>query len=395
MKSWFSFLILCTIILCLLNPLFAQSPVPPGAKVEKIVSNCQFVEGPVWRKAGFLVFSDIPANTIYKWTPEGGREVFLNPSGNSNGLAEDSQGRLIFAQHGKRQVARLESDGTETALATHYNGKRLNSPNDLTIKSDGSIYFTDPPYGINSSQEELGFYGIYRLTPTGELILLDKSLTRPNGIILSPDERRLYVNDSQAQKIHVWDVQPDFTITNKRLFATMTGSGAADGMKIDSEGRLYSTGPAGVWIFNPDGTVVDRIQVPETAANLNWGEDDRQTLFITARTSVYRIRLNSKGYASVKTPSRPQQSLEFKLLKNYPNPFNAVTSISFTLAKARAVELIIYDALGQQVSTLVNEFLSAGLHHYHWPADNLASGNYYCHLKVGQQQQTMSMILVK
>src|SRR3972149_4725840 len=177
----------------------AQSPVPSGATVEKVTDGYQFVEGPLWREPGYLIFSDIPANTVYKWAEAGGKEVFLIPSGNSNGLAADLQDRVLLAQHGNRRISRIEEDNTEIALATHYDNKKLNSPNDIAVKSSGSIYFTDPPYGINPNQEELGFYGIYCLTPDSNLYLLDNSLSRPNGIVFSPDETKLYVNDSQAR----------------------------------------------------------------------------------------------------------------------------------------------------------------------------------------------------
>jgi len=221
---------LSSMVFILTPPLVAQSPVLKDATVEKIATGFQFTEGPCWRTAGYLVFSDIQGNTVYKWTPEQGAQIFLQPSGNSNGLAEDNEGRLLLAQHGKRRIAHLEADGTETALATQFNGKRLNSPNDIAVKSDGAIYFTDPPYGINSSQEELGFYGVYRLSPDGsDLALLVDSLYRPNGLA-----------------------------------------------------------------FSPDGQFIDKIAVPERTRNLAWGDKDRKTLYITAGASVYRIRLSGQ-----------------------------------------------------------------------------------------------------
>lgn len=269
-----------------------------GGKLEKVACCFKFTEGPAWHPRGFLIFSDIPADTIYKWDPRTGRtEVFRRPSGHANGNLFDLQGRLVTCEHDRR-VSRTERDGSIVTLAARYQGKRLNSPNDLAIRSDGSIYFTDPPYGISKEQEELGFYGVYRLTPRGELSLLDRSFKRPNGIAFSPDERRLYVSDSAEGTISVFDVLPDGSIANKRVFATLEGSGEAgvpDGMKVDERGNIYCTGPHGVWIFAPDGRKLGIIETPEVPANLAWGDADRRTLYITARTSVYRLRMRAAG----------------------------------------------------------------------------------------------------
>ncbi len=279
----------------LIHSLAAQSPLPQNASLEKIATGFQFTEGPCWRAAGYLVFSDIQGNAVYKWTPEKGAEVFLQPSGNSNGLAEDNEGRLLLAQHGKRRIARLETDGTETALATQFNGKRLNSPNDIAVKSDGSIYFTDPPYGINSSQEELGFYGVYRLHPDGSnLTLLVDSLNRPNGLAFSPDETKLYVNDTNDKRVLVYNVESDGTLSDEKIFAT-TGNGNPDGLKIDSDGNLFvACSDDGVQVFSADGQLIDKITVPERTRNLAWGDADRRTLYITAGASVYRIRFGGQ-----------------------------------------------------------------------------------------------------
>ncbi|MBL7112225.1 MAG: SMP-30/gluconolactonase/LRE family protein [Bacteroidales bacterium] len=221
----------------------AQLPVLSDPVVEKIDISFQFLEGPVWMD-GKILFSDIPANKVYQWTEEDGSSVFLEPSGNSNGLALDSQGRLLLAQHGKRQVAVLLENNSDSTLAGEYEGKRLNSPNDITVRSDDAFYFTDPPYGINPADSELGYSGIYLYTASGELRLMDKSLNRPNGIVLSPDESILYVSDSEARKIYTWETDGD-TILNKTLFASMSPPGNADGMKTDGNGFLYATGPAG------------------------------------------------------------------------------------------------------------------------------------------------------
>jgi len=300
-------------------------PLPLSGQVQKVADGFLFVEGPVWKDGVGLLFSDINGNTIYRWSQDSGVVAYVKPSGNSNGLALDLQGRLLAAQHGNRRVVRIEITGSQTPLAASYQGKRLNSPNDLTVRSDGSIWFTDPPYGISQSQEELGFYGIYRISTSGEVQLLDKSLRRPNGIALSPDERRLYVNDSEARIIYVWDVVADSTVANKRVFASMAPVGYADGMKVDGAGNLYSAGPLGIWVFAPDGRVVDTILVPGQTTNCNWGDNDRKTLYITSGTAVYRIR---PGVTSTEDPGQGS-SLRPGLmpLECFPNPFNPTTTI--------------------------------------------------------------------
>lgn len=280
------------------SPAWTQpSPVPEGATVEKIADGLQFTEGPYWRDAGYLVFSDIPANTIYRWAPGEELSVLQKPSGHSNGIAADPQGRLVLAQH-DGQIGRINEEGSIEPLATQYDGKRLNSPNDLDVASDGTIYFTDPPYGVDEDERELDFAGVYRLSPEGELHLLTKALARPNGVVLSPDESKLYVNNSQETAVYVYDVNEDGSISNGRLFVQPDdpdAEGSTDGMKIDAEVNLYTTGPGGIWIYAPDGTMLDRISVPIPPTNLAFGGDDLTTLFITARSSVYRIEVNTPG----------------------------------------------------------------------------------------------------
>ncbi|MEG4107964.1 SMP-30/gluconolactonase/LRE family protein [Microcoleus sp. S13_C5] len=275
-----------------------QDILEDSAKLEKVASNFQFIEGPIWHPDGFLLFSDIPADIIYKFASNQQVEVFRRPSGKANGNTLDKENRLLTAEHENRRVSRTEKDGKVSTLADRYEGKRLNSPNDLVVKSDGSIYFTDPSYGVSKDQEELGFYGVYRLAGDGKLTLLVKDLVLPNGIAFSPDEKKLYVNNSEAGYIAVYDVKPDGTITNERLFADLKDAsqgGVPDGLKVDIEGNVYSTGPGGVWILSPDGKVLGKISVPETATNVAWGESDRKTLYITANTSLYRIRLKISG----------------------------------------------------------------------------------------------------
>ena len=278
----------------------------PDTNVEKVAGGFEFIEGPLWHPDGFLLFSDIPANTIYKWQPQlendqknqGTVSIFRQPSGKSNGNTFDKSGRLISAEHDNRRLSLTKESGELETLASHYQGKRLNSPNDLVVKSDGSIYFTDPPFGIGSEQEELGFYGVYRLDSNGTLTLLVKDFVRPNGIAFAPDESKLYVNDSDKGHIRVFAIKADGTLDQGKVFAKLKApskEGAADGMKVDIKGNIYSTGAGGVWIFSPQGDLLGIIETPEAPTNLAWGDRDYKTLYITARTSLYRVRLQIPG----------------------------------------------------------------------------------------------------
>jgi len=280
-----------------------QRIVPEGATLERVAGGLGFTEGPVWR-GDHLVFSDIPRNRICRLDlrPEGPElRTFRTPSGNSNGLTLDRQGRLIACEHGNRRVSRTEADGSVIALAERYDGKRLNSPNDVVVKSDGSVYFTDPPYGLRNHTEgkELPFNGVYRLAADGTLALLADDFERPNGLAFSPDERTLYVDDSARHHIRAFSVRGDGTLAEGRVFAEIKSSdpGVPDGMKVAADGTVFCTGSGGIWVLHPDGALLGRIRPPEVPANLAWGESDRQTLFITAQTSVYRIRLNVVGIA--------------------------------------------------------------------------------------------------
>jgi sugar lactone lactonase YvrE len=270
------------------------------AAVKKVTGGFQFTEGPVWMPDGYLLFSDIPANTIYRWTPgSASAEVFRTPSGHSNGLTLDSEGRLLACEHDRR-LSRTEKDGRVVALAERYEGNRLNSPNDVVVKSDGCVYFTDPPYGLPRQEEgrELDFNGVYRLAPDGTLTLLDDSFDRPNGLAFSLDERVLYVNDSRRGHIRAFDVQSEGALTNGRVFAELKDSGkegSPDGMKVDVRGNVFCTGPGGIWVFDAAGEPLGLIEVPEVPANLSWGDDDLKTLYITARTGLYRMRMRTGG----------------------------------------------------------------------------------------------------
>lgn len=275
--------------------------VAPGAKVEKVACGYGFVEGPVWHDAA-LLFTDIPGNRIMRWQEGVAGRVFREPSRNANGLAFDSQNRLVACEHGARRVSRTEPEGTLTTLAERYEGKRLNSPNDLAFFTDGSIYFTDPPYGLPDEREgkELDFNGVYRITPQGKLTLLVRDFERPNGIIFSPDRRTLYVADTTREHVRAFDVRADGTLTNDRIFArtyvsTLASAGGPDGMKTDVRGNLYVTSAGGVWVFDGAGKTLGVIATPEVPANCGFGERDQKTLYITARRSVYRIRLTVAG----------------------------------------------------------------------------------------------------
>ena len=276
------------LILMVILPQLIYSQDSSNYSVEKVADGFNFIEGPVL-KDGKILFSDIPENIIFQFETEKGVSEYYKPSGNSNGLALNAAGELLMAQHGKRRIAKINKVGKEILLTEKYNGKLLNSPNDMTLHSDGSIFFTDPPYGIKSDQEELGFYGIYKLTPDGNLHLLDQSLNRPNGIALSPDESKLYVSDSRDQKIFVWDIIDDKTIGNKSLLIKMEGKGAADGFKINTSGTIYATGPNGIWVINKDGSVEAVIKVPGQITNCNWGNSGQTILFVTSARDLYKI----------------------------------------------------------------------------------------------------------
>ncbi|MYI94340.1 SMP-30/gluconolactonase/LRE family protein, partial [Candidatus Poribacteria bacterium] len=260
---------------------------------------CRFTEGPLWNSVGrYLLFSDIPANKMRRWDEESGMTVYRDPSGKSNGLTYDRGGHLIACEHANRRVSRTTADGDVLTIASHYEGKKLNSPNDIVVKTDGSMYFTDPPYGLSSaSEKELDFHGVYHLSPDGNtLTLLVDDFDRPNGICLSPDETILYVNDTQRMHVRAFDVKEDGTIANGRILAEEKGeNGKPDGMKVDKNGNLYVTGPNGIWVFASDGKHLGIILVPERCANLAWGGDEWKSLFITASTSVYRIECKAEG----------------------------------------------------------------------------------------------------
>jgi len=279
-----------------LDPAF-QRIAPAGATIEKLAGHFQLIEGPIWDPAGFLLFSDIPANVIKKWTPDGKVTTFRKPSGNSAGLTLDRQGRLIACEVGTRRVSRTEKDGTVVTLADRYNGKRLNGPDDVVVRSDGSIYFTEQSADTGIEVQELPFSGVFRLSPDGKLTLLADDFESPNGLAFSPDEKTLYIANSYRRQIRAFDVSADGTLANGRVFATLIAGPYSDGMKLDVEGNLYcAVGPDGVEVFDPSGKRLGMIKQPEPGVtNVGWGDADGKALYITALTSLYRIRLNIPG----------------------------------------------------------------------------------------------------
>lgn len=302
-----------------LDPRFDKL-IAPDAQLEKLTEGHKWVEGPAWNKHdGYLLYSDIPNNAIFKYTHGKDETLFLQPAGytgkepftgkepGTNGLTFNKDGLLVSCEHGDRRVARLEADGkTKTTLADKYEGKRFNSPNDLIFKSNGDLYFTDPPYGLPKGADdparELDFCGVYRLSKDGKVTLLTKEITRPNGIAFSPDEKKLYVASSDPDKA-IWmayDLKPDGTLANGKVFKDVTTwvkekrPGLPDGMKVDASGNLWATGPGGVLVFAPDGTHLGSIETGVPTANCAFGEDGT-VLYITANTALLRVKTGTKG----------------------------------------------------------------------------------------------------
>ena len=273
--------------------------VPSNAKLQKLATGMQFCEGPVWvpRDGGYLVFSDIPADEIKKWTAKEGLTTFRKSSHNANGNTLDRQGRLITCEHSGRRVCRLEADGTLQTLVDHYDGKKFNSPNDVVVKSDGTIWFTDPPYGLpKGERKELDGNYVFRFDPsTKTTMIVSKDFDMPNGLCFSPNEKKLYIADSSERRhIRVFEVQRDDTLTGGAVFCVID-KGVPDGIRCDATGRVFSSAADGVQIFAPDGKLIGKILVPETPANLCFGGRNGKTLFIAARTSLYSIPLLVEG----------------------------------------------------------------------------------------------------
>ncbi len=271
---------------------------------EEVGSGFDFTEGPIWNHLEYhLIFSDIPGNIMRRWRPDGTIETWRQPSNMANGNAYDPQGRVVTCEHAASRVTRTEADGTITVLATHYAGKELNSPNDIVVKRDGSIYFTDPGFGRMEYYgmprvQQLTYQGVYRLDPESRaLTLLVSDFDQPNGLCFSVDESQLFVNDTMRAHVRVFDVDENGTLDKGRVWAEVTGDrdGVPDGMKVDSEGNLYVTGPGGIHVFGPDASCLGVIYTPQGCANFCWGEEDLRSLFVTAGTSLYRLRVNVPG----------------------------------------------------------------------------------------------------
>ena len=282
------------------------SAVGKTVTVEKLAGGFLFTEGPLWHaRDRYLLFSDMPGDHLRKWTAGEGVTTFRKPCAQSNGLTWDRQGRLVVCQHATSTLTRTEPDGTSVILASHHQGKELNSPNDVVVKSNGAIYFTDPTYGRfeyygNPRPQQLDFRGVWRVGGDARTpVLLVDDFGQPNGLCFSLDERQLFVNDTERKHIRRFDVMADGTLANGRVWAETTGpgKGAPDGMKIDSAGNIYCCGPGGIHVFAPDAACLGVIRLPEGAANFCFGDDDLQSLYVTASTSLYRVRVATPGTA--------------------------------------------------------------------------------------------------
>jgi gluconolactonase len=267
--------------------------------VERLASGFDFTEGPIWNRSGqYLIFSDMPGDQMRRWNQAGGIATFRKPSNMANGNAYDPQGRIVTCEHATSRVTRTDRQGAISVLATHYRGKELNSPNDIVVRTDGGIYFTDPTYGRLEyygvkRDPELDFRGVYRIEGDGSrLTLLADDFAQPNGLCFSLDEQQLFVNDTERGHIRVFDVASDGTLSGGKVWADVRGDGqgAPDGLKIDSCGNVYCCGPGGLHVHAPDGQSLGVIRMPEVTANFTWGGPDLLDIFLTASTSLYRVR---------------------------------------------------------------------------------------------------------
>lgn len=292
----------------LATPAFDQL-IDRAAPLDLIAHGLLFGEGPVWdKRSSQLYWVDIIGSTIWRWKPGVGKEVVMKPSGHANGMTFDREGRLVVAGWCNRTIFRFERDSSITTIASHFEGKKFNSPNDIVVKSDGSIWWTDSAGGLaipgmvaEDVQRYLDVQGVFRLSPDGQTVtLVVADATYPNGLAFSPDETMLYVNDTRLALIRVFDVHDDGTLSDGRIFHKMTGSepGVADGMKVDVEGNVYCTGPGGVHVIDPSGQLIGRLRVPGHSTNMAWGDDDWRALYVTTYSSVYRTRVKLPGVAT-------------------------------------------------------------------------------------------------
>jgi gluconolactonase len=269
------------------------------AKLEKYAGGFGFTEGPMWDPSGFVYVSDEEKNKIYRAYPDGHSEELIS-LGDPDGNTFDQQHRLIDTASVLRAIIEVTPDGKYKTLVDRYDGKKLNTPNDVIVGPDGALYFTDPTLDfVEGEKSELGFEGVYRLDASGSLKLLTKELPQPNGLAFSPDGKKFYVDDDEQKNIHVYDVAPDMTLTNGRVFGSELGEkgdGVPDGMKLDKDGNIFVTGPKGIWVWTREGKHIGTIVIPEQPANLTWGDADYGTLYITATTSVYKLRTKTRGF---------------------------------------------------------------------------------------------------
>ncbi len=285
----------------------------PGARLEMIATGFEFVEGPVWHPDGYLLFVDLPQSRIMKWHPNEGISIHREPTNAANGLVVDREGNVLACETGPPgRISRTGHEGKPASVADNYQGRRLNSPNDLTIGADGAIYFTDPVFSeAHERRGQLGFRGVYRIGASHTITLLANDFEWPNGIAISPDQQTLYVNDSARMHVRAFDIRTDGTVVNDRIFAELRPwspdiKGVPDGMEVDSLGNLYVTGPGGVWVFNQEGKRLGIIETPESPSNCAFGDADMRTLYITGTISLFRIRLQVAAATHPGTPGRHQ-----------------------------------------------------------------------------------------
>jgi gluconolactonase len=303
-----------TVLVLLCCPIYAQTRAPrhfelkaespkfwelfaPDASLDKIATGFGFLEGPVWDRRGFIYVSDEEKNMLSRVYPDGRVEAVLS-IGDPDGSTLDAKGRLVTTASVLRAIIRVKKDGQYQVLADRYEGKRFNSPNDIVLGPDDALYFTDPTLDLpKGEKQEIPFQGVYRLDNRGKVLLLTRDLTQPNGLAFSPDGKRLYIDDTSKREIRVYDVKRAGELQNGRLFGKEEGRGGVpDGMRVDTSGNVYVTGPGGIWVWDPDGNHFGTILLPESTANFNWGDAGHQTLYIAARTSVYRLKTKTYGF---------------------------------------------------------------------------------------------------